>query len=173
MKIPAAKIELAGSQEGSRYTLQAVKLDVQEKAMIATDGHIMAYVPVQVEPEDHSALIGLDVMKQLRAIKKQQKVGEPEVRTNGKIEVTSLNSKSEFPLTEGQFPNWQAVKPAMTGPATIGIDAALLLRLAQALNGEATNKQAIVKLWIKDANSAVGVQVSDSQAWGAIMPVRV
>lgn len=173
MKIPEAKIELATSQEASRYTLQAVKLDVEQKKLIATDGHILACIPAEVAADDHSALIALDVMKSLRAIKKQQKHGEPQVTTNGKITVESLNTRSEFPLAEGSFPNYEAVKPKMEGPHTIGIDAALLLRLAQALSGDNTSKQARVKLWIKDANSAIGVQVNDAGAWGAIMPVRL
>lgn len=180
MKIPAAKIEMAVSQEESRYTLQAVKLDVEEKAMIATDGHILAYVPVETHAEDHSALISLEAMKRIRAIQKQNKIGRSEipvkVQTNGKITVESIDSKSEFPLTEGSFPNWQLVKPQMSGLPTIAIDAALLLKLAQALSGENTPKKAVVKLWIKDGASAIGVRVSgagDSEAWGVIMPVRV
>lgn len=194
MKIPQAKIELAVSAEESRYTLQAVSLDVAEKCMIATDGHILACVPVETNPEDHSALISLDVMKQLRAIDKQHKYAKPDIKTNGKISVETGNVKSEFPLAEGKFPNWQAVKPKLdepvnwedvtteindkgktrlTGPVTVGIDAALLLKLAQALSEDCTAKKAHIKLWIKDDKSGVGVRVSGSDAWGVIMPVRL
>lgn len=177
MRLPEAKIEMATSQEYSRYTMQAVKLDVEKKVMVATDGHILACIPASVEPQDHTALIGLDTMKQLRAIdkqnKKQNKSAHTAITTNGKVTVESLNSKSEFPVVEGNFPNWEAVKPDMTGPATISLNAALLLRLAQAISDNSNSKTAVVKLWIKDANSAIGVQVSDSSAWGAIMPCRL
>lgn len=213
MRIPAAKVEMAVSTEESRYTLQAVKLDTENKCFVATDGHILACVPAETGPEDHSALIGLDVMKQLRALDKQNKKVNGSVvlaiTTNGKVTVSSLNSKSEYPVTEGTFPNWQAVKPKMeTSYASlreelvdiqkeprityevserldkviqrleklntpIGLDAALLHRLAQAISENATNKTAVVKLWIKDAQSGIGVQVSSSEAWGVMMPVRV
>jgi len=59
MKLPEAKIELAASDEASRYTLQAVKLDVEHKRIMATDGHILAIVPCEVSPDDHSALLSL------------------------------------------------------------------------------------------------------------------
>lgn len=194
MKIPAAKIEMAVSAEESRYTLQAIKLDTENKCFVATDGHILACVPAEVSADDHSVLIGLDTWKQLRAIAKQNKYVQPEVATNGKVTVESAGCKSEFPLAEGQYPNWQAVKPKMDspvswedvkpemdaktgryrvgGPLTIGIDAALLLKLAQAISENNTSKRAIVKLVIKDDKSGVGVQVSGSDAWGVIMPVR-
>jgi hypothetical protein len=84
-----------------------------------------------------------------------------------------LNSKTELSVVEGQFPNYQAVKPEFNGKATVCLDAALLIRLAQALSAKNTPKMARVSLYIKDANSAIGVKVSDnSDTWGALMPCR-
>lgn len=176
MKIPESKIELATSQESSRYTLQAVKYDVEKRVFAATDGHILAVIPATTggNPDDHSVLIGLDAMKQLRAIAKQSRNIPPDIHTNGKIEVTSLGMKTELPVTEGQFPNYEAVKPKFEGKPTIAFDASLLLRLAQALSEKNTPKQARVQLWITDNKSVIGVKVSDNpDGWGALMPVRI
>lgn len=176
MQLPNSKIELATSQESSRYTLAAVKYDVEAKKFVATDGHILACIPASTggNPDDHSALIGLDAMKQLRAIAKQDKNVPPDIHTNGNISVQHLGMKTELPVVEGQFPNYEAVKPKFEGKATISFDAALLMRLAQALDGEASNKKAIVQLWINGESNAIGVKVSNCpEAWGALMPVRM
>lgn len=171
MKIPASKIELASSQETSRYTLQAVKLDIQTQQLIATDGHILAAVSAEVSPEDHSGLISLDTMKALRGLQKQAKYAEVPVQMNGKVSAEWMGVKIEHNYAEGTFPNYERIKPKMEGSPTIILDAAMLSRLAQALSAEATPKKAVVSLWIKDAYSAVGVKVSsDKGAWGAIMP---
>lgn len=173
MKIPASKIELAASQESSRYTLQAVSLNVEAKQFAATNGHILAVISAEVTPEDHSGLISLDTMKALRGIQKQAKPLEVPVQTNGKVSV-NWNGVKEYAYAVGSFPKYEQIKPKMEGKPTISLDAALLMRLAQALNAEATSKKAVVSLWITDAISAVGVKVeSDSGAWGVIMPCNL
>ena len=180
MKIPAAKIELAASKESSRYTLQAVKLDLQLKQFMATDGHVLAVVPAEVSPEDHAGLISLETMKALRGLQKQadqtaRSLGrtnaEFPVQMNGKVSAEWMGVKIEHAYAEGQFPNCEAIKPKMEGSPTITLDVAMLTRLAQALSAEATAKKAVVSLWIKDAHSGIGVKVeSDKGAWGVIMP---
>src|SRR5262249_12524942 len=174
MQLPTSKIELATSQTESRYTLQAVKYDVEAKKFVATDGHILACIPTTVGDEDHSALIGLDTMKQLRGMTKQgRNTLHPTITTNGTITVTTTTSKQEFTPVVGTFPNYEAVKPKFEGKATVSFDAALLIRLAQALSEGCTTKQARVQLWINGDN-AIGVKVSDNpDAWGALMPCRL
>lgn len=172
MKIPKSKIELATSQEPSRYTLQAVHYDAEKKRFAATDGHILAVIPAEVSEGDHSGLISLDTMKALRQLQKPSKIAL-EVSTNGKISAEWGGSKIENEYATGTFPDIDRVMPKFDGKPTIGIDAALLIRLAQALSENCTNKRAVVSLWIKDANSAIGVKVGDSDAEGVIMPVRV
>lgn len=77
----------------------------------------------------------------------------------------------KIPASKIELATAPQASPKMEGSPTITLDAALLSRLAQALDGEATPKKAVVSLWIKDAHSGVGVKVSsDKGAWGVIMP---
>jgi DNA polymerase III beta subunit, central domain len=173
MKLPESKIELAAPNEQSRYVLSAVQLDVAGKRMMATDGHIGAIIPCEVSEGDQSALLSLESLKQIRAMQKRSKTIPIEIKTNGKVTATNAttNETMEFALVEGRFPNLDMVMTKAEGAATITLDVALLLRLAQALNPEATAKRAIVSLWIKDPSSTVGVR-SGSVGQGVIMPCR-
>jgi DNA polymerase III sliding clamp (beta) subunit (PCNA family) len=175
VKIPSAKIELAAAQDGSRYSLEAVKLDVEGKRFLASDGHIAAIVPAEITPEDHSGLIAAETFKTLRAIARKDKVIPPLVNVNSKVTVMSSNGQTaEFPLVNGQFPEVDRVMPKFEGSPTIALDAVLLLRLAQALSDAASNKRAVVELWIKDKRSAIAVRVQgEPNAQGCIMPCRV
>lgn len=170
MKLPDARIELAASTEASRYTLQAVKLDVEHKRIMATDGHILAIVPCEVSAEDHASLIPLDAMKQLRAMQKRSKSVPVEIRTNGKIEAVGRGEAASFEPTTGQFPNVDMVIP-QSGPATITLNVELLYRLAKAMISP--DDELIVSLTIKDAQSGVLVKTSKNpDAVGVIMPCR-
>ena len=90
MRLPVGKIEQAASTEESRkplstsYTLKAVKLDVETKRMMATDGHILAIVPVEVDATDHSGLLSVDSMKQIRAMQRRSKPIPVNIAVNGK-----------------------------------------------------------------------------------------
>lgn len=174
MQLPNSRIELAASTESSRYTLQAVKLDVEKKRMMATDGHILAIVPCEVSADDHSALISTDSIKRIRAMQKRAKLVPVQVRTNGKVTAVAPGETAEYDLSTGTFPNVDAVIPATDGPCTICINAELLLRLATALTPDMDkHNPPIVKLWIKDAHSSILVKTSKNpDAVGVMMPCR-
>jgi DNA polymerase III sliding clamp (beta) subunit (PCNA family) len=178
MRIPEAKIELAASQEETRFALQSVKLDTESKTLCATDGHICAVIPAQVADDDKSALIALQTIKALRQLQKtsknlQGKNVPLDVHTNGKVTVEANGGKLEHSYADGTFPRIDQVKPKFEGKPTVTLDAALLLRLAQALTASNTPKRAVVSLWIIDQNTSVGVKVDDSrESWGVIMPYR-
>lgn len=176
MKIPKSKIELAASQEQSRYTLQAVKIDVERKRVMATDGHILAIVPLeQVSPEDHSTLISLETVKNIRAMQKRAKF-PVKVSTNGKVVAECLGERLEAEPVNGTFPNADAVIPKFEGPPTISFDVNLLKRLSAALHSDTSKgRPQHVSLWIKDGQSPILVKSTseeDKQAIGVLMPVR-
>ena len=176
MKIPSNKIESAASQDPfSRYTLSAVQLDVEHKRLMATDGHILAIIPAEVEPEDHSGLISLETIKAIRGMEKRSKAS-CKVQTNGKVTAHSISGEHlEQEYSTGRFPNVDMVVPKFDGPPTVSIDVRLLMRLAEALKSEAIgkNEPAFVSLWVKDANSPVLVKsTKDADSVGVIMPCR-
>ena len=175
MKLPEAKIELAADPD----TLNAVKLDVEHKRIMATNGYILAVLPCEVSPEDHSALISLESIKQMRAMQKRAKSVPIEIRTNGKAVVTGPGESAEFELTTGQFPNVDMVIPkgeAYDGPCTIAFNVDLLMRLAKALQSDCCkDRPPLVKLWIKDKQSSILVKAcsnSDQENIGVLMPCR-
>lgn len=172
MRLPESKIELAASTEESRYTLKAVKLDVEHKRIMATDGHILAIVPCEVTAQDHSVLIPTDSMKQLRAMQKRSKSVPVEIHTNGKIEATGKAEQASFEVMQGQFPNVDMVVPKYDSPlVTIRLNAELLYKLAQAITP--AGESLIVSLTIKDSQSSVLVKTSKNEdAIGVIMPCR-
>ena len=176
MRLPVGKIEQAASTEESPYTLKAVKLDVENKRMMATDGHILAIVPVEVDATDHSGLLSVDSMKQIRAMQRRSKSIPVNIAVNGKATATGKSETSEFELVTGQFPNVDAVIPTgkkYEGPATVCFNVDSLVRLAKALGADEAHQGTIVQLWIKDASSPVLVKTSENpEAIGVLTPCR-
>lgn len=172
MKLPESQIELAASQEESRYTLKAVKLDVAGKRIMATDGHILAIVPVEVSDGDHDGLISVDAMKAARKLQRAAKGVPIQANVNGKFSISGAGQSAEFDLDTGTFPNVDAIIPKFDGPPTITLDAELLLRLAKAIETKGYSPAYSVALWIKDANSPILVKGEQDGAIGVIMPCR-
>ena len=176
MRLPESKIESAVSQEKSRYILQAVKFDVEGKRFLATDGHILAVVPTEVEPEDHSCLIHLDTIKNIRAMQKRAKSVPVNIVTNEKITATGVGETAEYEPVVGRFPNCDMIIPKEERALTFSFDADLFMRLVDALKAKEAGRFAgkrIVKLYVKDNQSAVVVKVSGEESFGLIMPYGV
>lgn len=176
MKLPEAKIELCADDTPSRFTLTAVQLDVPNKRIMATNGHILAIVPCEVSDTDHSALLSLESIKQMRAMQKRAKSIPIQITTNSKVTATFGGESQEHELAAGTFPRVEAVLPrgeAYEGPATITLNVALLLRLAKAIGAQKATDNVTVSLWVKDNQSAVLVKTSENkEAIGVIMPCR-
>lgn len=171
MKLPDARIELAADDKESQYTMQAVKLDVPGKRLLATNGHILAAIPCEVGAEDHSALLSLESIKQMRSMQKRAKSVPIAIHTNGKATVIAPSESAEFELVVGQFPNVDMVIPNYEGPATITFNVDLLVRLAKAMipHGD----KLIVSLTVKDASSSILVTSGNApNAVGVLMPCR-
>ena len=179
MRLPNAEIEMAASTEDSRYTLKGVLLDVEAKRLVATEGHIAAVIPVtELTENDHRGILPLDALKQARKMAKSAKA-EATLAVNGNVAITAGNQSATFETVTGTYPNYQAIMPAIEGAPTITLDVDLLLRLAKALDcRDAQTKRdrpRVVSLWVKDAQSSVGVKVTgyeSAEAVGVIMPCR-
>lgn len=179
MKFPSNKIESAVSTDESRYAWNAVKLDLGAKKLIATDGHILAAVPVQVEAGElaNSVLIGTDAIKSIRAIAKRTKYDPDLSFPEGKVVIQNHTERAEHAQVEGDFPQWEKVVPEVTGPPTISFDVNLLVRLADAIRSNQSNRPGTkhVSLWIRSTSDPIVVKstaAEDSEAIGVLMPVR-
>ena len=171
------KIEEAASSDKTRYAINCVRIDALNGSAkaIATDGKIMAIVPIELQDGDKSEVsLPCDAIKAAR--KAAGKVFAPQIKLNGHAVVEDGNGSRAFNYNEDRYPNFAQVIPKESKPDevyNISFDVKLLTRLWKALGGEDC-RQAIVKLKIrKDDHCPMEVSVGDGQGYGIIMPCRV
>lgn len=172
MKLPDTEIEKACTVKGNRAYLNQPWLDVKNRKLVASDGHIMAVHDVKPTNDDTIGPITIEAIKTARKLK----------RTNHNTlqtlpdALTMLGAKFDRPKGVGSFHNYEQVVPTEfrvppdSKPHLI-LDADQLLRLAKALNKK--GKEQRVCLWLpisKDA--AVYVKGSSDSGFGLIMPLR-
>lgn len=168
MKLPKEKIEAAASE---RYTLQAVLYDVEQKAWVATDGHILAFIPCVPEKGDKTCLVPL------RAFRFAKEIGAKVSLQGSNIHVQDKDDDHIFAKTEGNFPNYKSLIPKgnVNCKAKITLDLALLTRLAEALSPRDCDKSLLkIEVHINGQNEMAVVRRTDTDnpsAIGLIMPV--
>lgn len=168
MKLPLSKIEsaTAGKKE-VRLMLQHLLLSVEAKTLTATNGHIIAIVPVEPEEGDTSGYITVEALKAARKSKQGPRV-------NGSLEIVEGAS---FPRPteeqDGKFPDASKVMPAKPDrEPDLCIDAKLLLQLAEALNDPAARISTGLEMWFPDNYGSAIYCEGTAEGHGAIMPMR-
>lgn len=166
MKLPESKIEKAVAVKDVRYYLNDVWLDVENRRAIATNGHICAVVPVEIDPEDTSGPVSIESITQARKLKSQH------IQTNGAL---VLDNGASFPRPEkANYPDIDKVIPNKSEYAvSVGIDAALLLKLAEAINPQRGPYRTNVLLHISSSTEGIKVTGRDPGPVGVIMPLRM
>lgn len=165
MKLPNAEIEKACATKDVRSYLNQPWLDVENKRLVATDGHIMAVHPVELGDDDTTGPVTLE------AIKAARKTSGNAIIVNGRLEIEGVAS---FPRPDvGRYAQYEKVIPKKPDrEPDLAIDANLLLNLAKALNGKGQKPQGIM-LWLpKKYGSAIYAQ-GKSDAVGVIMPMKI
>lgn len=176
IRIPDSKIEKAVAKDGVRTYLNAPYFTGE--GIVATNGHILAYVPVIHDNGDIEGHIPLDAFKQARKAKSL------EVDHTGSGHWLAAGVSFQNPEL-GKYPDWQQVaarplkvvgKPSAEVVA-ITLDARLLWDLAQALSNDP--RQPIVRLTFDHNDpdyekAAIHVQAAktDAGAYGLIMPCK-
>lgn len=168
------KIEKATSKDVSRYVLTEPYLDVENKAMVATNGVIIAVVPVELSESDKSGHITAENLQSIRKTRNcSAECGDDWIETdNSKIVRSNL----------GNFKNWKIVIPPLDRETKfqIGLNIKLLWELCQAIGCETA------RLEFSDDLSAVFVRptsvgsvnhpskpAANPDAYGVIMPTRL
>jgi len=155
-----------------RAVLYEPYLDVETSLIVATNGHILAACPVELDEGDTSGVVSTDAIK--AAIKdcpvKERDLKTASIKANGALE---LDNGATYPrVNNGTFPQYQRVIPDKgKAEMVISFDAKLLKDLADAINTPGNSQ---VKLHIVDNNSAFYVE-SDNQSdcYGVLMPCRI
>jgi hypothetical protein len=166
MKIPLnCKLEACVSNDTMRLHINNIHIDVENKLAIATNGQMLAIVPIEPEEADTSGPLP---PKALQAARKLKAFGAACFTINGDIKLPDGCSMPR--PTVSPYPNWRAVVPAEDRPVkfAVSLDAKLLSRLADALGSD------VVKLQFLDDLSPIVVVPSgclDGRK-GILMPER-
>lgn len=145
------EIERAASKDETRPHLAHCYLDVEKQRLVATDGHMLAMVPVTDLdmspgpcPKDESGAVHPDVIKQARKMTPKA-LGDAVVSANGQHVFVGGASMPRPEKGSLSFPPYEQVIPAYRdgneGTVTIGLDAKLLLELTKAIG-----KKAVINL---------------------------
>lgn len=195
----SVKIELAASTDDTRHVLKEPYLDIRQEGevrvgkLVATDGRIIAIVPVELDEHDSEGWVSADVLKTARkeAPKSGMDRDKAIVTCNGKAELPSgitmprssidmMETNSEG-LAANVYPNWREVTTVLTDEATqaadgtcvdVAIDVSLLWKLAQAMGTEKVRLR--VPAGGTGAIAAWAANMAGSNgATGVIMPLRL
>jgi hypothetical protein len=173
MILPREKIEKAcASGEHARPSLEVVHLDVENKRVVASNGLILAQVPVEVGDGDVSGPLPMDAIKLSR-----RDVGPRILRTEDeKIIVVSDKGRVHFdrPKVKHDIPSKADKIFRDPNPPFVVLDAWLLYRLAQAIS-EPLGDNLPVKLHLPsrlDGENALVVTPLEGEGKGMIMPYQ-
>lgn len=180
MKVPNTKFEKCADPKGGRPNLREPWLDVDKERLVATNGHVMVVIPVEVDENDVTGHVPMDAVKAARKVTKH----DPELY----MEAKHANAYGgRYPRGDlGKYPDVDQIiepLPKGEGEADIVLDAKMLYDLAQALMTCKTTESARVRLYFKrdekgdvDKTSAIRVEPMGPNvaagAFGVIMPCR-
>ena len=173
MKMPNRQLDKAtAGKKDMRSTLLEPYLDTEHERIVATNGHILAVCPVELDENDTSGTVSSESIKAALKIapERARRDKTANVKANGSL---VLENGATFPReSNGPFPQIDRVIPdTSVAEMVISFDAKLLKELADAINTPGTS---VIKLHIKDNNSAFYVESDDmSDCYGVIMPCRV
>lgn len=160
-----ALIEKCADVKGIRG-MNEPHLDVENSKLIATDGHRMVVLPVELDADDTTGEITRDVLKSARKINRET----AEVRANGGYTLSDGSTSPRSSITS--YPNWERVVPPK-GRLEIILNARYLHEISQALG---VDKNQGIKLFIDpdDITRAMYVEpaMPNGDEFGVIMPIR-
>jgi DNA polymerase III sliding clamp (beta) subunit (PCNA family) len=175
------KIESCSATKDIRYCLNGVYVDIENQAIVATDGHCMAVLPQEIEPPNDANgipetkpgyIVPFDAIKQYR--RESTKLNPAELTVNGSIQINGkTGSTTTFDPIDGRFPDWQKAVPEKT-ETVICLNAELLKRVQDAIV-DIDTKHKGVRIYIKDKDSPIRVEPignNPDNRVGVVMPMR-
>lgn len=152
-----------------RPTIAQPWLDVDNNVLVATDSYALAVVPVDIALTDTAGPIPLLALEAAR--KKSGKDYIADIVCDGTVDVPDARAKYDRPAIDQDdgpgFPDWQTIITRAGAPrVTIGINARILLNLAQALGSEQ------IELSVYEQDERISVKPIGRDGNGIIMPIR-
>ena len=174
MKLPGnCKIEkIPPVKDEYRFNMHAAELDVKGKRLVATDGHRIVSLPVEISETDVSGSVPPDAIRAAHKAKKAD-TGESIECGERRLVVHGIRQITEFARESQAFPNTAAAIPRPSSKAfRIGLNPKYLLEVAEAMNSgtgvELVFGGELDPILIKPILSCGGVD----DAFGVLMPVR-
>lgn len=181
MKLPNTKFDkCAATNADVRYYLREPWFDADHERILATNGHVMAVIPVEADPDDTTGPVPMEAVKAVRKVHKKD--------GDLLLEPGHANAYGDrYPRADhDKYPDVKYIIEPLDdgkGEADIVLDAKLLYDLAQALIECKTTEAARVRLFFKkdeegtvDKKAAIRVVPmgpgSVADAFGIIMPCR-
>ena len=164
------KLQKVAGKEESRLSIFHPHLDLTEKdapVAVATNGRIMAMVPVTVNGDDTAGVIPNEA---LVAYQKDKKSTWGIVLNGSAKVVGSDGSTKEWKRPDTKFPDWRHVmaKGKSEDGVTITFSPALLLELARAMGVEGNDG-----LTLKIRGDKDEIRATNGEAVGMIMPMEL
>lgn len=171
-------IAQAAAKNDIRDYLNAPQLDTVGKRVIATDGKILATIPVEIEDGEICGPVPVEAIAAARkAVTARSPEQRCEIRCNGDgsgVTVPAAGVTYDRPIT-GKFPDIDRVIPPIADTDRMyAIDVALLNRLAKALSTSTRDGLQVTLRIPEDASKPARVESwSNPDAVGVIMPLRL
>jgi DNA polymerase III sliding clamp (beta) subunit (PCNA family) len=174
--LPIVKLKNCASKDETRYHLTGVSFNLKTRIGQATDGHLLAEsnplpecdCTAQVgDPE--SVIIAPEALAALAKVKPGMHHMTTVTITRKETCVNQPGFSQCWQNIDGSFPNCAQVYPKGEVVVTIGLDADLLVRVADAIK-ELKGKGG-VKISITDKNSPILVETAFGR--GLVMPMRL
>lgn len=172
MKLPNTEIERAAADGDIRAYLNHVHLNVEQKHVVATDGHILAVVPVEVDEEDTTGPISIDAIKHAR---KGPKKSDATIIANGEQRIPLMGMTLARP-NDGTFPDYNMCLGRVSKSGlSLSFDAGLLFELARALNRRDSKNLGVRLDLPSHCSGGIAVTPADGPegAHGVIMPMHL
>lgn len=183
------RVEEAAAKDEPK-ALHGVYYDADNKVVVATNGYILAIVPVDADDNDQSGIIPYDVVKesQKAAGRKNPAVFDMSEAGNGTVSFPGKVGKVICDTQDGTFPKYQQIVPEekhdytetvpdrkereQLGTVTITFNVNLLADLAKAMG---VKGQIHMTIDLGDVNRPFlvkpGMGANEPRAIGAIMPM--
>lgn len=186
MKTDFQKYDLpkAVSKKLNRYSgMLSIQVDVERRHAVATNGRILAIVPIEPDADDTSGLVSVDSWNAARKVKG---IGyhDPEVSmlANGKCVVVDALAHTEQSSSrpEGDYPPFDlAIPKAKDDDLCVTLNADLLLALGKAIGAYSDSQRGICVSLRIPQGKGIPVTVlhagesdrADDRPFGVIMPI--
>jgi len=167
----SAQIHEVASKDDTRYVLKGIYIDAEDKKIVATDGCVIASLPIKECSGDVNGIVPTEAWKRLLQDHKRNRATEIRFTLSEKHIEWDWCGKAE--LIVGKYPSYKQVIPGESAHKDlleVGLDPDLLLRAVKALGGKKGSY--IVTLNQLEYGSPIRINKAGVNAQCVLMPAR-